>query len=88
VFFQCDDSGWPCWHWKEECVELLKTLAEEAKSAPMRREVNQKKSMDEKLEKNLSLLVEVRGGILVQLKCIVGLVCLVLVGIVYIVSRL
>jgi len=65
----------------------LKILAE-AESAPMHKEVNLKKPMDEKMEKNLSLLVGVGGGILVPLKCIVGLVCLVLVGIVYIVSRL
>ena len=54
----------------------------------MHKEVNLKKPMDEKMEKNLSLLVGVGGGILVPLKCIVGLVCLVLVGIVCIVSRL
>jgi uncharacterized protein (UPF0303 family) len=58
----------------------LKTLAEETESAPVHREVNQKKPMDEKLENNLSLLVGVGGGILVQLKGIVGIVCLVLVG--------
>ena len=63
-------------------------MAEEAESAPMHREVNQNKSMDEKMEKNLSLLVGVGGGILVPLKCIVGLGYLVLFDIVYIVSRL
>ena len=37
---------------------------------------------------DLSVLVEIGREILILLKCIVGLVCLVLFGIVYIVSRL
>jgi hypothetical protein len=51
-------------------------------------EVNQKKSINEDLTKNLPLLVGIRGEILILLKDIVGIVCLVLFGIVYIVSRL
>jgi hypothetical protein len=43
----------------------------------------QKKPID-----NLSVLVGIGHEILLLLKCIVGLVCLVLFGIVYIVSRL
>ena len=43
--------------------------------------VNQQKN-------DLSVLVGIGRGILILLKCIVGLVCLVLFGIVYIVSRL
>jgi hypothetical protein len=38
--------------------------------------------------KNLSVLIVIGRKILILLKCIVGLVCLVLVRIVYIVSRL
>ena len=59
-------------------------------SAPMHEEVvnQQKKPIDEELIKNLSVLVGIGHQILVLLKCIIGLVCLVLVGIVYIVSRL
>jgi hypothetical protein len=59
----------------------------EAKSASVHGEVNKKNPMDEDLAKNLSPLVEIVGGILVLLKCIIILVCLVLIGIVYIVSR-
>lgn len=44
--------------------------------------------IDEELAKNLPLLVGIEGKILVLLKCIVGLVCLVLIGIIYIVCRL
>ena len=43
--------------------------------------VNQQKN-------DLSILVGIGREILILLKCIVGLVCLVLFGIVYIVSRL
>ena len=38
-------------------------------------------------ENDLSILVGIDREILILLKCIVGLVCLVLFGIVYIVSR-
>ena len=55
----------------------------------MHEEVNQqKKPIDEELMKDLSVLVGIGTEIIILLKCIVGLVCLVLVGIVYIVSRL
>ena len=54
----------------------------------MHGEVNQKKLINEKLEKSVFLLVGIRGGILVLLKFIIGLVCLVLTGVVYIVSTL
>jgi hypothetical protein len=37
---------------------------------------------------DLSVLIRIGHEILILLKCIVGLVCLVLFGIVYIVSRL
>ena len=51
-------------------------------SAPVYDEaVNQQKN-------DLSFLVGIGCDILILLKCIVGLVCLVLFGIVYIVSRL
>ena len=60
----------------------------EAESASVHGEVNKKNPMDEDLMKNLSLLVEIVGGIRVLPKCIIILVCLVLIGIVYIVSRL
>ena len=50
-------------------------------SAPLYDEaVNQQKN-------DLSVLVRIGRKILILLKCIVGLVCLVLFGIVYIVSR-
>ena len=48
----------------------------------------QKKPIDQKLTKDFSILVGISHEILILLKCIVGLVCLVLFGIVYIVSRL
>ena len=51
-------------------------------------ELNQMKSIDEELLNNLSILVGIGGEILVLLKCIVGIICLVLFGIVYIISRL
>ena len=51
-------------------------------------ELNQMKSIDEGLLNNLSLLVGIGGEILVPLKCIVGILCLVLFGIIYIISRL
>ena len=47
----------------------------------------QEKPINEEVKKNLSILVGIGGEILILLKCIVGLVCLVLFGIVYIVSR-
>ena len=51
-------------------------------SAPMYEEaMNQQKN-------DLSILVGIDREIFILLKCIVGLVCLVLFGIVYIVSRL
>ena len=69
---------------------MLKKLDEEAdESAPdVHEEVNQKKPIDEELANNLYLLVGIGGKILVLLKCSIGLVCLVLFGIVYIVWRL
>jgi len=59
-------------------------------SAPVHEEVvnQQKKPIDEELTNNLSVLVGIGHQILVLLKCIIGLVCLVLFGIVCIVSRL
>ena len=69
---------------------MLKKLDEEAdESAPdVHEEVNQKKPIDEELTNNLYLLVGNGGKILVLLKCSIGLVCLVLFEIVYIVWRL
>ena len=67
-------------------MHIQKSLAKETEaadeSAPMYDEVvNQQKN-------NLSVLVGIGHKILILLKCIVGLVYLVLFGIVYIVSRL
>ena len=84
-YSRCDDR-----YWVEEYVKLLEKAAEHSdESAPdVHEEVNQKKSIDEELTKNLSLLVRIRCKIIVILKCIVGLDCLVLFGIVYIISGL
>jgi hypothetical protein len=67
-------------------VHIQKSLAKETKAAdenaPVYDEVmNQQKN-------DLSVLVGIGSKILILLKCIVGLICLVLFGIVYIVSRL
>jgi hypothetical protein len=67
-------------------MHVQESLAKETEvadeSAPMYDEaVNQQKN-------DLSVLVGIGREILILLKCIVGLVCLVLVGIIYIVSRL
>ena len=67
-------------------MHIQESLAKETKaadeSAPVYDEaVNQH-------ENDLSILVGIDREILILLKCIVGLVCLVLFGIVYIVSRL
>ena len=67
-------------------MHVQKSFAKETKatdeSAPVYDEaVNQQKN-------DLSILVGIGREILILLKCIVGLVCLVLFGIVYIVSRL
>ena len=51
-------------------------------SAPVYDEAENQRKND------LSVLVGIGHEILIQLKCIVGLVCLVLFGIVYIVSKL
>lgn len=71
-------------------VKLLEKVAEHSdESAPdVHEEVNHKKSINEELTKNLSLLVRIRCKIIVLLKCIIDLVCLVLFGIVYIISEL
>jgi hypothetical protein len=72
---------------EEEYVEhvqnsLAKAKEATDKSAPLYDEaMNQQKN-------NLSILVGIGREILILLKCIVGLVCLVLFWIVYIVSRL
>jgi hypothetical protein len=72
---------------EEEYVEhVQKSLAKATKatdeSAPLYDEaMNQQKN-------DMSVLVGIGHEILILLKCIVGLVCLVLFGIVYIVSRL
>jgi predicted flap endonuclease-1-like 5' DNA nuclease len=74
-------------YWEEEYVEhIRKSLAKAAEatdeSAPVDDEaVNQQKN-------DLFVLVGIGHEILLLLKCIVGLVCLVLFRIVYIVSRL
>jgi predicted flap endonuclease-1-like 5' DNA nuclease len=59
-------------------------------SAPMHEEAvnQQKKPMDGEPTKDLSILVGIGREVVILLKCIVGLVYLVLFGIVYIVSRL
>jgi hypothetical protein len=67
-------------------MHVQESLAKETEvadeSAPMYDEaVNQQKN-------DLSVLVGIGREILILLKCIVGLVCLVLIGIIYIVSRL
>jgi hypothetical protein len=67
-------------------MHVQESLAKETEvadeSAPVYDEaVNQQKN-------DLSVLVGIGREILILLKCIVGLVCLVLVGIIYIVSRL
>ena len=67
-------------------MHVEKSLAKETEaadeSAPVYDEVvNQQKN-------DMSVLVEIGREILILLKCIVGLVCLVLFGIVYIISRL
>ena len=67
-------------------MHVEKSLAKETEaadeSAPMYSEaVNQQKN-------DMSVLVGIGRKILILLKCIVGLICLVLFGIVYIVSRL
>ena len=73
--------------WEEEYVEhvqksLAKVTEATDESAPLYDEVmNQQKN-------DLSVLVGIGHEILILLKCIVGLVCLVLFGIVYIVSKL
>jgi hypothetical protein len=54
-------------------------------TAPMHEKVKEKRNPS---MKNLSVLIVIGRKILILLKCIVGLVCLVLVRIVYIVSRL
>ena len=75
------------WYWEEEYVEhAQKSITKETEaadeSAPVYDEaVNQQKN-------DLSILVGIGCEILIMLKCIVGLVCLVLFRIVYIVSRL
>jgi hypothetical protein len=75
------------WYWEKEYVEhIRKSLTKMAKatdeSAPVDNEaVNQQKN-------DLFVLVGIGREILLLLKCIVGLVCLVLFGIVYIVLRL
>jgi predicted flap endonuclease-1-like 5' DNA nuclease len=48
----------------------------------------QKKPIDVEQKNDLFVLVGIGREILFVLKCIIGLVCLVLLGIVYIVSRL
>jgi hypothetical protein len=68
---------------------VQKLAEEDDESAHVHEEVNQqKKPIDEELMKNLSVLVGIGREIRILLKCIVGLVCLVLFGIVYIVSVL
>ena len=67
-------------------MHIQKSLAKETEaadeSAPVYDEaVNQQKN-------DLSVLVRIGREILILLRCIVSLVCLVLFGIVYIVSRL
>ena len=86
--FQWDGTG-SCdgWYWEEEyVVHVRKYLAKETEaadeSAPVYDEAeNQQKN-------GLFVLVGIGHEILIMLKCIIGLVCLVLFGIVYIVSRL
>ena len=67
-------------------MHVQKSLAKETEAADESalvydEVVNQQKN-------DLSVLVGIGRGILILLKCIVGLVCLVLFGIVYIMSRL
>jgi hypothetical protein len=47
-----------------------------------------KKLIDVKQRNDLSILVGIGREIIMMMKCILGLVCLVLVGTVYIVARL
>jgi hypothetical protein len=73
------------------CVEEY--LAEQAAKAT--KEADETASVDDETVSqqkkpidDLSILVRIGHEILLVLKCIVGLVCLVLFGIIYIVSRL
>ena len=86
--FQWDGTrSYDGWYQEEKYVEhVQKSLAKKTEavdeSAPMYDEaVNQQKN-------DLSVLGGIGREILILLKCIVGLVCLVLFEIVYIVSRL
>ena len=64
-------------------MHVQKSLAKATdESAPLQDDaMNQQKN-------DLSVLVGIGREILILLKCVVGLVCLVLFGIVYIISRL
>jgi hypothetical protein len=71
------------WYWEEEYVEhVQKSLAKETEGA------DESAPVYEPAEDDLSVLVGIGREILILLKCIIGLDCLVLFGIVYIVSRL
>jgi hypothetical protein len=93
--FQWDDTR-SCsgWYWEEEYVTrveeyLAKQEAKVAKEADESASVDDEAvSQQKKLIDDLSVLVGIGRKILLLLKCIVGFVCLVLFGIVYIVSRL
>ena len=79
------------WYWEEDYVKHVQQSTEAANESAHVHEkaVNQqKKPVDEELTKDLSVLVGIGREILILLKCIIGLVCLVIFGIVYIVSRL
>jgi hypothetical protein len=64
---------------------VQKLVKKAVETAPMHEKVKEKRNPS---MKNLSVLIVIGRKILILLKCIVGLVCLVLVRIVYIVSRL
>ena len=73
------------------CKARIKMAEAADESGPVHNEeaVNQQnKPIDEEPTKELSILVGIGHKILILLKCIVGLVCLVLFGIIYIISRL
>jgi hypothetical protein len=69
-------------------VQKSVEAADESALVPKETVNQQNKLIDEELTKDLSVLVGIDHEVLILLKCIVGLVCLVLFRIVYIVSRI
>jgi hypothetical protein len=77
------------WYWEEEYVTHVgKYLAEEVAKAAKQADESAGVDDEKKPIDDLSVFVRIGREILLLRKCIVGLVCLVLFRIVYIVSRL